>query len=382
MLSPYRVLDLTDSRAELGPMMLADLGAEVIKVEPLGGALARVSPCDTGLPPERADLGRHVYNRNKRSVAVDLEGEEGQGAFRRLVAEADFLFENDRPGAMAARGLGFDDLRQVNPRLVYVAVTPFGQDGPYAEHLATDLTLAAMGGMVALNGDADRPPVRISVPQAWLHASLESTVAALVAHQRRLQTGEAQFVDVSVQAAVFWTTLNASIAHAIQGRDIERRGSDLQLGNRTLRVMFPGRDGDVVLFLNGAIFRKLIPWMVENGVAAASWATDEDWGTYDVRWLTGQPLAVQFEDVLGALEAFAARHTKQELFEGGMALGIFLAPANTIPDVLALEHLHERGYWQPLTLPDGRTVQAPGPWVRFSGTPIRYQSDAPVTVEA
>ena len=101
-----------------------------------------------------------------------------------------------------------------------------------------------------------------------------------------------------------------------------------------------------------------------------------------MRWLTGQPLAVKFEDLLGTMEAFAARHTKQELFEGGRALGIFLAPASTIPDVLDLEHLHERGYWQPLTLPDGRTVQAPGPWVRFSGTPISYRSGAAVAVEA
>ena len=83
---------------------------------------------------------------------------------------------------MAARGLGFEALRAVNPRLVYVATTPFGQDGPYARHLATDLTLAAMGGMMALNGDADRRPVRITVPQTWYHAAAESAVAALVAH--------------------------------------------------------------------------------------------------------------------------------------------------------------------------------------------------------
>ncbi|MGH2601775.1 MAG: CaiB/BaiF CoA transferase family protein, partial [Dehalococcoidia bacterium] len=372
MLSPYQVLDLTDSRAELGPMMLADLGATVTKVEPPGGP-----PLDPDLPPNQAVLGRHVYNRHKRSVTLDLDTEQGREALRRLVAESDFLFENDRPGAMAARGLGFDDLRAVNPRLVYVAITPFGQDGPYAAYEAADLTLAAMGGMVALNGDADRPPVRISVPQAWLHAAAESAVAAMVAHQRRLQTGEAQFVDVSVQAAVFWTNLNASIAHAIQGRDIERMGSMMQLGNRTLRVMFPCRDGEIVIFLNGAIFSRLIPWMAEEGVVPRSWATDEDWATYDVRWLQSQPLVVPIDELMQALEAFAARHTKQELFEGGMALGIFLAPANTIPDVLAIEHLHARGYWQPLTLPDGQTVHAPGPWVRFSGTPITYQPAEP-----
>src|SRR6185503_792896 len=101
------------------------------------------------------------------------------------------------------------DLRRMSPSIVHVATTPFGQDGPYARHRATDLTLAAMGGAMAMNGDADRRPVRVTVPQTWYHASAESAVAALVAHQRRLATGEAQFADVSVQAAIFWTGLNA-----------------------------------------------------------------------------------------------------------------------------------------------------------------------------
>src|SRR5579871_2105251 len=172
MLSPYRVLDLTDGRAELASMILADLGADVLKVEPPGGSAARrVPPIDPHLPPALASLHFHAFNRNKRSVALDLGTDAGRTAFLELVREADFLFENAAPGAMAARGLGFDDLRTLNPRLVYVAITPFGQDGPYAGHLATDLTLAAMGGMAAVTGDADRPPVRISVPQTWLHAS-------------------------------------------------------------------------------------------------------------------------------------------------------------------------------------------------------------------
>ena len=95
----------------------------------------------------------------------------------------------------------------MRPDLVYVAISPFGQTGPYAHHLATDLTLSAMGGSMALNGDPDRRPVRITVPQTWHHAAAESALGALVAHHRRLHTGEAQFVDVSVQAAVFWTGL-------------------------------------------------------------------------------------------------------------------------------------------------------------------------------
>jgi len=149
MLSPYRVLDLTDDRAALGPQILADLGAEVITIEPPGGSPAR----------RGRGLRFAAFNRNKRSVTLDLDAAAGRAAFLDLVASADFLFENAEPGAMAAHGRGFDALREVNPRLIYVAISPFGQDGPYRGLLASDLTLSALSGQMAMYGDADRPPV-------------------------------------------------------------------------------------------------------------------------------------------------------------------------------------------------------------------------------
>src|SRR5205807_615399 len=148
-----------------------------------------------------------AFNRGKRSVVLDLDDGEGRRQLLALAATADFVFENAGPGVMDGRGLGFDALAKANPGLVYVAISPFGQTGPYADHLATDLTLSAMGGAMALNGDPDRRPVRITVPQTWHHAAAESALGALVAHERRLASGEAQYVDVSVQAAVFWTGL-------------------------------------------------------------------------------------------------------------------------------------------------------------------------------
>src|SRR5262245_36604742 len=137
MLSPYRVLDLTDARAELGPLILAGLGADVVKVEPPGGSASRHEPpLDRTLPAGLQSLRFHALNRGKRSVVLDLANAAGRPDFSRLVSGADFLFENAAPGSMAAAGLGFEALRDINPRLVYVAVTPFGQDGPYAHHLA------------------------------------------------------------------------------------------------------------------------------------------------------------------------------------------------------------------------------------------------------
>ncbi len=382
MLSRYRVLDLTDGRAELGPLILAGLGADTIKIEPPGGSASRHEPpLDPALPPGLQSLRFHAFNRGKRSVTLDLDSDGGRDQFLRLVAGADFLFENAAPGAMAARGLGFDSLRAVNPRLVYVAISPFGQDGPYARHLATDLTLAAMGGMMALNGDADRRPVRVTVPQTWYHGAAESAVGALVAHWRRLGSGEAQFVDVAVQPAVFWTGLNAMIAHAIQGKDIERNGTLLQLTTLTTPLVYPCADGEVVLIATTATLDRLIPWMVADGTASEDWVAAEDWRTYEVRMLTGGTLTYSMVEVQDRIRAFCAKYTKAELFARGIAGGATLAPVNTVADVLALEHLEARRYWQSYALPNGRVLRAPGPFVRPSRTPVDLGRPAPAVGE-
>jgi crotonobetainyl-CoA:carnitine CoA-transferase CaiB-like acyl-CoA transferase len=382
MLSPYRVLDLTDARAELGPLILAGLGAEVIKVEPPGGSASRqATPLDATLPPGLQSLRFHAFNRGKRSVVLDLEHDDGRAAFYRLVASADFLFENAAPGAMAARGLAFAALRESNPRLVYVAITPFGQDGPYAQHVATDLTLAAMGGMMALNGDRDRRPVRVTVPQTWYHAAAESAVAALVAHARCLASGEAQFVDVSVQAAVFWTGLNAMIAHAIQGKNIERNGTLLQLSTLTTPLVYPCADGEVVLVATTATLDRLVPWMLEDGTVTEEWVAAEDWTTYEARMLTAANLVHSLDTVRERIRAFCTKYRKAELFARGVAGGATLAPVNTVADVLALEHLETRRYWQWYRLPDDRALRMPGPFVRLSRTPIEYGRPAPAIGE-
>src|SRR5262245_11906941 len=377
-LSPYRVLDLTDARAGLGPMVLAGLGADVIKVEPPGGCDARrTAPLVPGLPESVASLHFHAFERGKRSVVLDLETARGRSDFLALVSGADIVIENAGPGALAARGLGFAALREARPDLVYVAINPFGQDGPYAHHLATDLTLSAMGGMMSLLGEPDRRPVRVTVPQTWHHAAVESALAALVAHRRAQQSGEAQFVDVSVQAAVFWTGLNAMIAHAIHGKNIERNGTWLQLSTFVTPLVYPCADGEVTLIATTATLVPLIPWMVESGVVDEAWAAQEDWRTYEARMLTAAPLAIPLPEVRERIEAFTRRHRKAELFEGGIARGITLAPVNTISDVLALDHLAVRDFWRPVQLPDGRELRAAGPFARLSRTPARFARPAP-----
>ena len=367
---PYRVIDLTDARAELGPAVLASLGAEVIKIEPPGGSPSREAvPLDPAAPEGLRSLRFHAFNRGKKSVVLDLASPAGRERFRRLLATADFLFESAAPGEAAARGFGFEQTRAASPRIVHVAITPFGQDGPYASHRATDLTIAAMGGMMALNGDPDRRPVRVSVPQTWHHAAIESVVGALVAHERRLASGEAQFVDVSAEAAIFWTGLSAMIAHAIDGKNVERSGTILQLPTLKTPIVFPCKDGEVVLITTKATLDPMIPWMLEDGTVTPEWVAGEDWKTYEIRMLTGQPLTHSLPEVQEKVTAFCSKYTKKDLFERGIRDGATLAPVNTIADVLALEHLRVRDYWETVRLPSGREVRAPGAFAKLSATP-------------
>lgn len=367
MLSPYRVLDLTDRNAQLGPMMLADLGADVIRVEPPGGM--------------DRDVRYHVYNRGKRAVACDLDSAEGREAFLELVRSADFVFENAGPGAMAAKGLGFDDLVKVNPTLVYVATSPFGQDGPYARHLSTDLTLAAMGGEVALNGDADRAPVRISVAQSWHHAAAESAAAALIAHHRRLQTGDAQFVDVSVQAAVTWTAIQAMTAAAVQGKNMERAGTLLQLGVVSLPLVFPTLDGECVIAPIGSTVPGFVNWMIEDGTVPETWRDEDNWAQYDLIMLTGGHLNHPMEELLEKIAAYTAKYPKADLMQRGLECGVTIAPVSTVADVLRFEHLNLRGYWREHELPEHGKVKLPGPFAWPQNTPLLKTGGAPLSAE-
>ena len=367
MLSPYRVLDLTDSRADLATFVMAGLGADVVKVEPPQGSDSRRS---------EPNLRFHAYNRGKRSVVLDLDSDAGRSTFLRLAATADFLFENAGPGCMDKRGLGFDVLRKARADLVYVAISPFGQTGPYAGHLATDLTMSAMGGAMALNGDPDRRPVRITVPQTWHHAAAESVVGALTAHHRRLTNSDAQFVDTSVQAAVFWTGLNAMTAHAIQGRDIERNGTVLQLVN-SIPLVYPCADGEVCLILTGPTLPAMLRWMAERGTVTAEWVAREDWSTYESRLLTGGPVAIPQEELRATVTNYLGTCSKAELFSRAISEGATIAPVNTVADVLTFEQLATRDFWRHLTLANGEVVRTPGPFIRASAAPIGWTRPAP-----
>ena len=387
MLSPYRVLDLTNHRGLLCGQMLGDLGADVIQVEPPGGSPARrIGPFLDDVPHPDRSLAWWAQTRNKRSVTLALDNAEGRVLFRRLVASAHFLIESDDPGTMAARGLGPETLLQENPHLVYVSITPFGQSGPKAAFADSDLILLAAGGPLLLMGDADRPPVRLPVPQAYLHAGAEAAVGAMIAHHERQRSGRGQHVDVSAQQAVALATQSYILCAAVGAPQVLRVAGGIRHGGFTLRFVFPARDGHVaVAFLFGSAIgpfaRRLMEWVHDEGFCDAA-TRDKDWIRYGELLLSGvEPLA-EFERVKACIEACTRIRTKAELLALALARGLLIAPVSTLDEVLASPQLAARDYWQWLEYPElGRTFPHPGPFARFGASPIRYRRRPPTVGE-
>ena len=354
MLNGWRVLDLTDARGEVGPYLLADLGADVVRVDPL----------DRGLVGDDGAETAAVYNCNKRTIALSGEARADRATVAELVAGADLVFDSGPPGHLATLGIGRDDVRRVNDRVVVVTVTPFGLDGPRAHQPATDLTIAALGGPVRLQGVPDRAPLRMSIPQVWRHAGAEAAVASLVAHRRMQTAGQAQFVDVSAQSAMTWTMLNAMEAFEVQGRDFERNGSELRLAV-PVQLRIDAADGYVIGVPTGRSVQHLLPWLLEEGIVGAEWA-DIDWPTYDHAVISGEPVPVGLAEVAESVYELCRRYPKWDLFRRSITYGATLAPLNTLVDLVGFDHLEARGFWVHQDgAPGGR--RAPGSFFRRNG---------------
>ena len=248
---------------------------------------------------------------------LDLDDDAGRRRPPRLVATADFVFENAGPGVMDARGLGFEALRDVRPDLVYVAISPFGQTGPYADHLATDLTLPAMGGAMALNGEPDRRPVRITVPQTWHHAAAESALGAMVAHERRLadRRGPVRRRLRAGGGVLDRPERDDRPRHPGPGHRAQRHRAAAEHARRR-RSSTRAPTARSCLIATTATLVGLMPWMVETGAVTPEWADAEDWTTYEARMLTADALVHPLAEVREAITAFTMRHTEAGAVRG------------------------------------------------------------------
>ncbi len=383
MLSPYRVIDLTTERGQLCGQVLADLGAEVILVEPPGGSSSRaMAPFAGNQPDPERSLWFWSYNRGKKSILADIETPAGQERIRELAASADFLIESFAPGYLPGLGLGYAAFRQLNPRLVMVSITPFGQAGPRAHWAASDLTIWASSGAMNQTGDDDRAPVGLALPQAFLHASAEAAAAALIAHVARERDGLGQHIDVSAQAAAMMATQSFSLTHAWGDSAVTRYAGGLKLGPLTLKFVQPAKDGYVsVTFLFGSAIgpftRRLMEVMYEQGFVDEA-TRDKDWLNYTVLLATGQEPISELERCTALIGEFTSAHTKQELMDLALQRKLLIVPVSTSEDLLNSPQLAARDFWREVAHPEeGRSLTYPGPFAKFGATPLKYGRRAP-----
>src|SRR6201996_4914734 len=388
-LSGYRVVDLTDERGMIAGRMLADLGADVVQVEPPGGSAARSCP---PLDPAGGSLFFDAYAANKRGVTADPDTGEGRRFIRQLAAAADILLESADPGLMAARGLDWPDLAELSPRLVYVSVTPFGRTGPKAGYAESDLTVWAAGGPLDPHRDRSRPPVRITVPQVYLHAGADAAAGALFALQARHQTGRGQHVDVSAQASLSIATLGRVLAYAVSDSQPEweppakRRVDESGSGSATApsQKKWPCRDGIIEFHIGmgpvaGGFTGAFMRWMVEDGAAPAE-LLDVDWRTLPGRIKDGTFTAEEMDKVRDTVAAFLASKTKREVLQAAVERKLLCVPVYDTADVASSEQLTARDYW--VELGDGdRRRRLPGRFAKVSSEALEFRRPAPLPGE-
>ena len=361
MLGAYRVLDLSDDRGIVCSFMLAELGADVICVEPPGGSKSRWrGPFAGDVRTPDSSLHWWAYARNKRSIVLDPESDADREVLRGLIESADVFIESRKPGEMEGLGLGYPALAQLNPALVYVSITPFGQTGPKAGWEGTDLTVLASGGVLWLCGDADRPPVRISVPQAFAHAAAEAAAATLVALHERHRSGLGQHIDVSAQQAVAIATQSDIVSAAVNSSGARRASGGSVIGRMHLRFAFPASDGHVsITFLFGSAIGpasiRLMKRVFEAGFCDEE-LRDKDWIAMISLITSGEESFDTYERAKVAIAAWTSSKTKVELLSIAMEHKLLIAPASTLRDVVESPQLAARGYFQRLERPDGEGV--------------------------
>ena len=383
LLSTYRVLDLTDERGMLAGQILADLGADVIQVEPPSGSSARqVGPFAGDNPDPNRSLYWWSYARNKRGISCDLDHPDGQALIRQLAASVDFVLESSDPGAMTRRGLGYDDLADGRDDLIYTSISAFGQGGPKAGYQATDLILIAAGGPLYLAGGAGEEPVRVSVPQAWLHASGEAAMAALIALRHRSRTGQGQHIDISAQQSVAAATMSAVLAASVGANETARVAGGMAVGPFTGKLIWEAADGYISLtFLFGSgigpFSRRLFQWMYDEGACSEA-DRDLDWIGLGAEFISGQRPLSEWDRLMGVVGAFLKTRTRDELFAEAQSRSLLIVPVTTVDEVANSEQFEARNFWREHDMPHWPDpVRFPGPFVKLSRNEIEYRRPAP-----
>lgn len=350
-LKGYRALDLTDLSGQLCGRILADLGMEVIKIEPPGGDPVReLSPFIDFPDGKRLSTTFAHLNSGKASKVLDLNSQADRAVFRGMVKQADVVLESFLPGKMDAMGLGYQSLAALNPGIVMASITAFGQTGPKSQFVWSDLVALAVSGFLYISGDPSMPPCRPPETQAYYFGSVFAAAGLLAALYRRESIGRGDHVDVSMQEALA-TQEHIIRLYANEGQILKRQGS--QHGQVAPAKMFPCRDGYVYLYVTRQHWKIFLDVWKDHPVEMEA-----------PEWLNNLHRRAQVDKINPAIEAFTRQYTRDELTSLLQARGIPCVPVNTPLGFAADEHVQSREF---ITAVDhagfGSAKQAAAPFV-------------------
>jgi formyl-CoA transferase len=341
---------------------LADFGADVIKIETLGAG----DPLrQWRLLKDGTSVWWQVQSRNKRSVALDLRQPEAQDIVRSLAAECDVVIENFRPGAMEGWGLGPDDLHQINPGLIMLRISGYGQTGPYRDRPGFGVVAEAMGGLRHLTAEPHHVPVRVGVSIGDTLAALHGVIGILVALQHRAKTGEGQVIDVALYEAVFNCMESLLPEYSAFGAIRGPAGSALP--GIAPSNAYRCKDGAYALIAgNGdSIFKRLMAVIDRIDLGADPTLADN----------TGRVLRVAELDA--AIGLWTAAHSVDEVLAALDAASVPAGKIYTVADIAADPHYQARGMIQQVQMDDGSTLAVPGIVPKLSRTPGSHRRNAP-----
>jgi crotonobetainyl-CoA:carnitine CoA-transferase CaiB-like acyl-CoA transferase len=374
-LSHIRVLDL--SRIMAGPwagQVLADLGADVVKVERAG---AGDDTRGWGPPflkdrsgAQTREAGYYLcVNRGKRSITLDLDKPEGQRVVRTLAARSDIVLENFKVGTLARFGLDYDGLKAVNPKLIYCSITGFGQTGPRRGAAAYDFMIQAMCGLMSVTGEPDEKPggcpEKVGVPIVDIMSGMYAVIAVLAALARRNETGRGDYIDIGMLDAGVSMLTNQAMNYLISGQAPRRTGNAHP--NIQPQDDFAARDGHLVLVVgNDGQFAKCC-----EALGRPEWATDERFAENSGRVRNRAVLTPLIADVLRQRDTadWIARLDAQ---------GVPCGPINTVPQVLEDPQVRHRGMLVDIAHPLSETVPQVVSPMRFSDAPLAFERAPPL----
>ncbi len=340
LINDLRILDLTDEKGMFCARLLADMGGEVIRVDRPGTDV-------TG------NLFYSATSAGKIDITLNIETERGKALFRRLARSAQIIIESYSPGYMDSLGLGYESLSALNPGLIMVSITGFGQSGPYKDYKASDLVAGALGGWLSVCGEPGMAPLTPFGQQAYHTASLFAANGILLALWHRHATGKGQHIDISIMDCVAATLDHVLVRYFYEGEVAQRRGS--LYWNNAFRI-FPCRDGYILLTLFYQ-WETLVGWLASEGMAAdleMGWTTEER--------------NQKVEHVIEVLEGWTKRHNVDELVEKGQLMRFPWAKVASIPGVLSSPQMAARRFFVEVEQ-GGKKYKAPGVPCRLSRSP-------------